>query len=204
MPRIVGDQILATLNKIVPMSQMPTPVTASTIALLTMLLLGGPPLVLACDKREPTSDTGPGPHDYSGAPAESKLWREGDAGEALLLHARVLDTCAKPVAGARVQILHANQDGIHEPERWRADLISNERGEFKLVTVYPGYAGSIARHIHFIITHPNHRQLVTRLFFKNDPAVSADIEDLAIVLEEIRRDEARVWVGGFEFVLAPM
>ena len=47
------------------------------------------------------------------------------------------------------------------------------------------------------------RQLVTRLFFKNDPAVSPEIEDLAIVLEEIRRGQSKIWVGGYEFVLAP-
>lgn len=168
-----------------------------------MLLVGVPLHSYACDKRQPTGGTSPGPHDYSGAPAETDLWRKGDGGEPLLLHARVLDTCGKPVPGARVQILHANQDGEHEPDRWRADLTSDERGEFKVITVYPGYAGSIARHIHFIITHPRHRQLVTRLFFKNDPAVSPEIEDLAIVLEEIRRAHSKIWVGGYEFVLAP-
>ena len=72
-----------------------------------------------------------------------------------------------------------------------------------MTTVYPGYAGSIARHIHFIISHPDHQQLVTRLFFNNDPAIDQGIEDLAAVLEEMRRGEEKVWVGGYEFVLRP-
>lgn len=173
----------------------------------TVLLAALPPGVAsasqACDKRPPTSETGPGPHDFSTAPSETNLWREGDEGEPLLLRARVLDTCGKPVTGARIRILHANQDGDHEPDRWRTHLTSDDSGEFELVTVYPGYAGYMPRHIHFIISHPDHRPLVTRLFFKNDPTIDYDIEDLAIVLEEVRRGKEKGWVGGYEFVLSP-
>ncbi len=171
--------------------------------LVVLLALGTPGAAFPCTDREPTRQTSPGPHDYSAGRADSKLWREGDAGEPLFLRARVLDTCGKPVAGARIRILHANQDGIHEADRWRADLTTDERGSFEIVTVFPGYAGFIPRHIHFMITHPEHRELVTRLFFKNDPAVDHGVEDLAVVLEEIPRGESRSWAAGYEFVLAP-
>lgn len=182
---------------------MATPVSLSSMALFAALLLGVQSASQACDKREPTPETGPGPHDFSVAPAETRLWREGDEGEPLILRARVLDTCGQAVKGARVRILHADQDGEHDPQRWRAHLTTDESGEFNVVTVYPGYAGYMARHIHFIIGHPAHRQLVTRLFFKNDPAIDQSIEDLAIVVEEIQRGEEKGWVGGYEFVLAP-
>lgn len=175
----------------------------STLLVFALLLEGADAASHACSKREPTGATSRGPHDFSGAPAETNLWREGDDGEPLRLHARVLDTCGKPVAGARVQILHANYYGDHEPDRWRADLRSDERGEFSVVTVFPGYAGMLPRHIHFIISHPYHSQLVTRLFFKKDPAVDSSIEDLAIVLEEVQRGARKGWIGGYEFVLAP-
>lgn len=145
----------------------------------------------------------PGPHDYSVGVLDSRLWREGDKGEPLYLRARVLDTCGNPLGGARVQVLHANQDGDHEPDRWRAELTTDDRGAFRLVTVLPGYAGSIARHIHFIISHPEHSRLVTRLFFKNDPALDHGIEDLALVVEEIEHRQGRGWVAGYEFVLPP-
>ena len=171
--------------------------------MMAVLAIGVQAASLACDTRKPTPDTGPGPHDFSVAPGESSLWREGDDGEPLILRARVLDTCGKAVQGARVRILHADQDGEHDPYRWRAHLRTDDRGEFKVVTVFPGYAGYMARHIHFIISHPDHRQLVTRLFFKNDPAVDESIDDLAIVLEEIQRGEEKGWIGGYEFVLAP-
>lgn len=179
------------------------PASVSTMALLTALVIGYQTASFACDERKPTPETGPGPHDFSVAPAESNLWREGDEGEPLLLQARVLDTCGRAVRGARVRILHADQDGEHDPHRWRAHLRSDDAGEIKLVTVFPGYAGYMARHIHFIIDHPDHRQLVTRLFFKNDPAIDESIDDLAIVVEEIQRGAEKGWIGGYEFVLAP-
>ena len=175
----------------------------TSVLLLVVLLAAAPWSSHACDEREPTPETSRGPHDFSALPSEDRLWRKSDAGEPLFLHARVLDTCGNPVAGARVRILHANHYGDHEPDRWRAELTSNAFGEFKVTTVYPGYAGSFARHIHFIIEHPEHRQLVTRLFFNNDPAVDQSVEKLAVVLDAIRRDDVTGWVGGYEFVLAP-
>jgi protocatechuate 3,4-dioxygenase beta subunit len=175
----------------------------SVVALFIALLLGTPGILHACDKREPTRATGPGPHDFSVAPAETRLWREGDAGEPLFLRARVLDTCGEPVAGALVRILHANQDGVHEFDRWRTHLVSDDQGAFKLVTVFPGYTGGLPRHMHFIISHPDHGELVTRLFFRNDPAVDHGIEGLAMVLEEVQRGDGKGWIAGYEFVLPP-
>ncbi len=158
----------------------------------------------ACDRREPTRETWPGPHDFSTAPADNELWREGDPGEPLILNLRVLDTCGEPVPGAHVRILHADQDGEHHHDRFRAHLQSDARGVLNVLTVYPGYAGSIARHIHFIVEHPGHRQLVTRLFFKNDPAVDAhELEDLAMVLDRTEYQGKVRWIAGYEFVLQP-
>ncbi|MDX1514001.1 MAG: hypothetical protein R3174_09690 [Gammaproteobacteria bacterium] len=157
----------------------------------------------ACEYREPTREMSRGPHDFSHGVADHRLWKEGDAGEPLFIRARVLDTCGNPVAGARIQIVHANQDGHHEPDRWRADLTTDERGAFDLITVFPGYAGDLPRHIHFIITHPGHGQLITRLFFKNDPAIHHGIEDVAMVLERVEREQGNAWVAGYEFVLPP-
>lgn len=180
---------------------MPISSWAQGFAFFAILVLGFPPVSHACDKRAPTRQMSPGPHDFSAGAPDSKLWREGDEGEPLFIRARVLDTCGKPVAGARVRIVHANWHGFHDPDRWRAELNSDERGAFSLVTVFPGYTGGLPRHMHFIIDHPDHRQLITRLFFKNDPSVDHGIQDLAMVLEEIERKEGKGWVAGYEFVL---
>ncbi len=182
---------------------MTNSVRTLAFALSAALLLGLAPKAYACDKRAPTREMSPGPHDFSAGVPDPKLWREGDEGEPLFIRARVLDTCGKPVAGARIRIVHANWHGYHEPDRWRAELTSDDRGAFSLVTVFPGYTGGLPRHMHFIIDHSDHPQLITRLFFKNDPSVDHGIEDLAMVLEEIERKQGKGWVAGYEFVLAP-
>jgi len=179
------------------------PIPVITKALFIVLLFGLQTITYACIKREPTRDTGPGPHDFSSTNSDNQLWKKGDVGEPLILRARVLDTCSDPIVGAEVQILHANQDGIHEADRWRAGLKTDGRGEFKLLTVFPGYTGGIPRHMHFVVSHPKHQLLMTRLFFKNDPSIDHGIEDLAIVLEEIQRKTGKGWAAGYEFVMVP-
>jgi protocatechuate 3,4-dioxygenase beta subunit len=174
------------------------------VASVAAVLIAVAPAAHACTERSPTRQTGPGPHDFSTAPADPRLWREGDLGEPLSLRLRVLDSCGEPVAGALVRILHADQDGEHHPDRYRAHLSADDRGVVTVTTVYPGHAGYFARHIHFVISHPAHATLVTRLFFKNDASVEGQgVDDLSIVLEELHGDGAKRWVGGFEFVLAP-
>jgi protocatechuate 3,4-dioxygenase beta subunit len=157
----------------------------------------------ACDRRDPTPDTGPGPHDFSYGAGDNKLWREGDGGEPLFFRARVLDTCGQPITGARVRVLHANQYGAHEADRWRAHLDTDAAGTFQLITVFPGYTGGIPRHMHFIITHPGYPTLTTRLFFRNDPSIGEELEDLAMVLDEVKRGDNRGWMAGYEFILQP-
>ena len=169
-------------------------------AVFIMAVLVVPPAT-ACAERKPTQETGHGPHDYSFLSQSPTLWKAGDPGEPLFLKARILNTCGQPVEGAEVQVLHANHDGEHEPDKFRGVYRSDKRGQIKFVTVFPGYTGGLPRHIHFIIRHPKHPELVTRLFFKNDPDVDNRIEDLAMVLEEVHRGGQRGWISGFEFIL---
>ncbi len=172
------------------------------IALVISVLLFGD--IRACDRREPTRATGMGPHYVEQVGDETQLWRNGEAGEPVVLRSRVLDTCGVPIAGARVQLWHANQDGDHAHDRWRTDIRANDQGTFDVTTVMPGYAGGLARHIHFIVSHPDHEELVTRVFFKNDPYIEElDVDDLALRLEQVERDGQRGWITGYEFVLQP-
>lgn len=145
-----------------------------------------------------------GPHYVAEVEPQTALWAEGDAGEPLYIRARVIDTCGDPISGAQVQLWHANQDGEHAHDRWRTRLTVDERGTFSIVTVMPGYAGGIAKHVHFIVDHPDYQALVTRLFFKDDPYIEGeDVDDLALWLEKSENDGRQGWVAAYEFVLAP-
>ena len=96
---------------------------ATTIlATLALLALAGAPAAQTCNPREPTRETDPGPHDFSTAPADGALWKEGDAGEPLFLHLRVLDLDLQD---------HLTQGRLegrrrHEPGRRRL-LLGNSR-----------------------------------------------------------------------------
>ena len=135
---------------------------AGAVFIIAVLVM---PPATACTERKPTQETGHGPHDYSFLSQSPTLWKAGDPGEPLFLKARILNTCGQPVEGAEVQVLHANHDGEHEPDKFRGVYRSDKRGQIKFVTVFPGYTGGLPRHIHFIIRHPKHPELVTRLFF---------------------------------------
>ena len=170
--------------------------------LLLLPALALPPAGHACIERVPTPDAWLGPHDFTTAPGERELWKQGDPGEPLALHLKVLDTCGEPIPGVRVHLLHADHDGEHRLGRNRAILHTDRRGAVNVLTLLPGYAGDLPRHIHFVISHPGYTELITRLYFKSDPAAGAEQDPLAMVIEELRHGDETRWVGGYEFVLS--
>jgi protocatechuate 3,4-dioxygenase beta subunit len=177
-------------------------------AWLVALVLLLPPQALHA-QRAPTTQTGIGIFYRPGAPETGSLWREGDAGERLALGGRVLDTRGRPVAGARVELWHADAAGSVDATRYRATRRSGAHGRFAVRTVLPGhipmarYNSVFApRHIHVMVTHPDHPRLVSLIFFKGDePLARSPYPGLAIALERSRGDSGEVLVGGVELVL---
>ena len=163
-------------------------------AMLACMAAGG-------QAREPTPISGIGVWYQPGAPASESLWRAGDPGQRLLLRARVLGSDGSPVMGALVELWHADANGVVHPDRYRSALFTDPGGRIKVSTVYPGYIWG-PRHIHVVVTHPDHQRLVTRLFFKRDPALAdSDRPDLAVLLEDGRHDEKPALFGDIELVL---
>jgi catechol 1,2-dioxygenase len=137
------------------------------------------------------------------APRTRALWRPGDAGRRLLLVGRVLDTAGAPVAGARVEVWHADAGGVVHEDRYRATLESDRDGRFRVSTVLPGYIWG-PRHVHVVVTRDGYRRLVTRLFFRRDPEVATSGRpDLAIVLEDGDHDGEPALFGDVELVMGP-
>lgn len=166
----------------------------TVVAGATAMAAGGP-LV-------PTLATHTGPWYVPGAPAVARLWQPGDPGQRLQLRGRVLDTTRAPVADALVELWHTDAAGNYPP--LRASRRTNARGGFGITTVLPGHhLGYRARHIHFVITHPEYPRLVTRIFFKGDVNMDeAPYPELAVFVEESEVDGRSALFADLQFVLA--
>src|SRR5271170_3017414 len=115
-------------------------------------------------------------------------------GERIIVSGRVLDENARPVANTVVEIWQANAGGRyrHEVDRHDAPLdpnftgsgqaITNERGEYRFVTIRPGeypwrnhYNAWRAAHIHFSVFGPSFAtRLVTQMYFPGDSLIPFD------------------------------
>lgn len=157
----------------------------------------------AGQRLEPTIQTHTGPWYQPGAPETGSLWQPGDPGKPLLLNGLVFSTTGKPLRGALVELWHTDSDGNYPP--LRASLRTRRNGSFAIRTVLPGHhLGYPARHIHFVVTHPDHQPLVTRIYFQGDPNMDeALFPELAILLEEGSIEGETRLFGQVDFVLAP-
>lgn len=152
---------------------------------------------------QPTLQTHTGPWYKPGAPFVKSLWVPGQPGERLQLRGRVLNTLGVPLADAVVELWHTDAFGHYPP--LRASIKTRQNGSFGIGTVLPGHnQGYRARHIHFVITHPSQRQLVTRIFFEGDVNMAeAPYPELAVFVEEGYIDGQPVLFADVEFVLSP-
>ena len=160
-------------------------------------------------QRAPTTQTSIGIFYLPGAPQTADLWREGDPGERLKLQGRVLDRKGQPVADALVELWHADTAGGVDESRYRAAQRTSADGRFGVRTVLPGhiemarYNSVFApRHIHIVVTHPDHPRLISLIFFQGDERlVNTPYPELAIPLERVRTQNGEVYVAGVEVVL---
>jgi protocatechuate 3,4-dioxygenase beta subunit len=125
----------------------------------------------------PTPANELGPFFKKGAPAGTVLVETGDPGLHLKVAGRVLDTRGEPLAGAVVEVWQANHLGIYDVEgyHYRARLLAGTDGSYSFQTVMPGhYPGRVAQHIHYRVSAPGAKTLVTQLYFATDPVFEGD------------------------------
>lgn len=126
------------------------------------------------------------------------LLREED-GEPLLMKGRVADAGGEPVVGAKVEVwqtatnqLYDVQDDDQPRGHLRATFRTDARGEYAFRTILPvsypipadGPAGQLLEglgrhpfrpaHVHFMISAPGYRKLVTHLFLAGDKYLGSD------------------------------
>ncbi|NIR91991.1 MAG: hypothetical protein GWO40_04495 [Gammaproteobacteria bacterium] len=129
------------------------------------------------------------------------LWQPGDPGERLFLRGRVLGSDGRPLAGAVVNLWHADGTGRYRETRYRTRLETAKDGTFNVATVLPGQYWGV-KHIHVVVDHHDYPRLDKRIVFKGDPNLNqTGGRDQAILLEEVHKDGEKVLVGGVELVL---
>ena len=126
--------------------------------------------------------------DIAGAGSGQACWVEGT----------VKDTEGNPIAGARIEVWEADDDGFYDVQytdgrvSGRAYLFSDAEGKYSFwgltPTPYPiPYDGPVgkmleatgrspmrASHLHFMVTSPNKRKLVTHIFVAGDELLKSD------------------------------
>ncbi|POX43465.1 catechol 1,2-dioxygenase [Streptomyces sp. Ru73] len=159
---------------------------------------------VANENREGSKGTIEGPYYVPDSPefqAEATLpMRPDEAGTPLLFQGQVRGVDGTPLAGARVEMWHADDDGLYSqyapnlPE-WnlRGTVVADEQGNFKIHTIQPapyqiptdGSCGKLIAaagwhawrpaHLHLKVSAPGHRLITTQLYFRGGSHVEDDI-----------------------------
>jgi protocatechuate 3,4-dioxygenase beta subunit len=161
-----------------------------------------------------------GPFFVDGAPriANGGDMSFGAPGEPCWVEGTVSDTDGQPIAGARLEVWEADDDGVYDVQKdggeqlsARAHLFTDEHGAFRFwgltPTPYPiphdGPVGRLleavgrspyrAPHLHFLVTAPGRRTLITHIFVAGDPLLESDA--VFGVRDSLIRDFARQPAG---------
>ncbi|MGD6749072.1 catechol 1,2-dioxygenase [Streptomyces sp. BH105] len=188
---------------------------------------------VANENREGSKGTIEGPYYVPDAPvltADATLpMRADEGGTPLLFQGQVRAVDGTPLAGATVEMWHADDDGFYSqyapglPE-WnlRGTVVADEQGNFRIHTVQPApyqipTDGSCGRlisaagwhawrpaHLHLKVSAPGHQLVTTQLYFDGGEHVADDIAS-AVKPELILDPTPRATGGGrevtYDFVL---
>ena len=166
-------------------------------------------------------------------PAGAQIAREPGAPE-LLMHGRVTDTAGHGIAGAQVEVWQTSATGLYDLQvdggaamDLRGTFRCGPDGAYHFRTVRPlgyqvpmdGPVGQLVHrqqrhgfrpaHIHFLISAPGHRELITALYFTDDPHIDSDTVfgvSRALVVQTVANDPAAPMPGmasvRYDFALA--
>jgi catechol 1,2-dioxygenase len=201
-------------------------------------VLGVSMLVDAINNRKPSGaseSTVLGPFHVADAPElpmGADICRDGK-GEPMRVRGRILDVEGRPVAGARIDVWQANdegfydvqQQGIQPPMNLRGVFVTGADGVYHFRGVKPrfypipddGPVGQLLAalgrhpyrpaHLHYMITAPGFKPLVTHIFDPDDPYIGSDAvfgvkAGLLARFDRVEGEGGPVWDVVFDFVLS--
>jgi catechol 1,2-dioxygenase len=140
-------------------------------------------LLVAC---QPTANATAGPLHRRGAPWRSRLCPIDEPGEPLSIGGRVTtSTDCRPVVNAVLDIWQTNARGLYSNLLGRDDpstagafnlrgrTMCDNEGRYQFDSVVPGryplfWPLTRPCHIHLIVSHPQHEELTTQIYFEGD------------------------------------
>ena len=126
---------------------------------------------------KPTAENEVGPFFKKGAPQATMLRAPGDPGFPVRISGRILDTRGELVPDARMEIWQADHLGHYDLKgyRYRARMGVGDKADYQFETVMPGhYPDRVCQHVHYMVSAPGHKTLVTQLYFATDPVFAGD------------------------------
>jgi protocatechuate 3,4-dioxygenase beta subunit len=132
---------------------------------------------------EPTTADILGPYYRTNAPLRSDIVPADDPDpNTIRISGKVTDADCRPLEGASVDLWQAGGDGEYDnatPEfRYRGAFVTDADGNYFFRTVKPGFYlnGSQFRpaHLHFRVTRPGYKSIITQLYFEGDEYIPED------------------------------
>jgi protocatechuate 3,4-dioxygenase beta subunit len=124
------------------------------------------------EAQAPTPSNALGPFYKKRAPEARVLRMKGDVGMPLTIDGRIIDTRGEAVRDATVEVWHADHVGHYDLAgyRFRAKAPLDADARYQLDTIMPGhYPDRVCQHVHYLVTAPGCKPLVTQLYFATDP-----------------------------------
>ena len=141
-----------------------------------------------------------GPFFTPDSPLRTSLMEAGSKAQRFAVSGRVLSPQCQPLAGALVDVWHADEDGEYDNRgyRYRGHQFTDSEGRYHFESIVPALYPGRARHYHLKIQPKGGRILTTQLYFPGEPSNSRD----GLYRRDLELKSSRPGEGAFDFVVA--